>query len=58
MGDLQRDSLAYADALARVAIDYIKLCEPDRQTVDIVRALRDCSRRFGGPTEEYRQLVS
>ena len=58
MGDLQRDSLAYADALARVAIDHIELCEPDRQTVDIVRALRDCGRRFGGPTEEYRQLVS
>jgi len=57
MGDLQRASLAYADALARIAIDYIELCEPARQLDEIYRALEACGRRFGPPTDEYRQQV-
>lgn len=57
LGDLQQASLDYADALARLAIDSIPLCEADRATASIYLALRACGDRFGPPTEQYKEAV-
>jgi len=57
-GRNRQASLDYANALARIAIDNISICEPDRQAASIPDALAACSRRFGPPTEEYRAQVN
>lgn len=55
MGDLQKVSVAYGNDLARLAIDHIPLCEPDRGK-DIERALWDCGDRLGQVTPEHKKL--
>ena len=55
-GALQKAGLDYSEALIRVAIDNIDLCEPDRQAASIEQALSKCGYRLGRPTPQFRQL--
>jgi hypothetical protein len=55
-GALQKAGLDYSEALIRVAIDNIDLCEPDRQAASIEQALSKCGYKLGRPTPEFRQL--
>jgi hypothetical protein len=54
--ELEAPSLAYADAMARIAVDHISVCEPDRDELDPVEALRKCAGRLGPATPEYRAI--
>jgi hypothetical protein len=56
-GDLQATSLAYAEDLARAAIEQVDVCQAERQVVEIAQALWQCGRHFGGPTPEHRLIV-
>lgn len=52
----QAPALAYADRLARLAIDNVAICKADRGTADTAHALRACGARMGPPTADYRKL--
>ena len=55
-GNLQKAGLAYTEALVRVALDNIDMCEPDRKAPTVDVALSNCGYRFGPPTDAFRQL--
>lgn len=57
-GELQKAGLAYAEALFRLAIDSIGMCESERANPDSKRALWDCGRKFAPPTEQYKTFYN